>query len=228
MIQDVSGKDYAINLFTNTLYVNKIDNIFRFDPNRVKIDLYNYKICKNIYSLRVILNMEYEKYNYKVDCYDMIAEKIVNEDLIKQSFEDIVKALEEENKDIYRLETPIKDLAYKKYPFLKEAIKKLGFDGIAKSNYNITNIKNKLICRLDESEDNKIFKLLNNKIDTGDFVRSSKVKSILEAIYKDLNIKKVAKSTDLTRWYEVESSSKRIDGVKVKGYIINRPKIIFK
>jgi hypothetical protein len=81
---------------------------------------------------------------------------------------------------------------------------------------------------LDESEDNKIFKLLNNKIDTGDFVRSSKVKSILEAIYKDLNIKKVAKSTDLTRWYEVESSSKRIDGVKVKGYIINRPKIIFK
>lgn len=232
MIKDISGKSYADKISTNALYVRKEGNIFSFDPNMVKIDLYNFKICRNLYSLRVNLKNEYEKYNFMVEEYDHLAESIIISNTTSQSFEEVVKAVENESKDIYRLHTPIKDAAFLKYPFLEEAITKLGFEEIAKCNYIITNVKAKLIKTLDSTEDVKVIMALKNRLSfiSGDFIEGKKIKDTFQKIYSDLEISKKAKSTDLLRYYDVKDNketSKWINGKKVKGYIILRAKTIF-
>ncbi len=232
MINDISGKSYASKISTNELYVRKEGNVFQFDPNKVKIDLYNFKICRNIYSLRVNLNAEYKKYNFEVDSFDYLAEELRDINIMAQSFKDIVEALQEENTVIYKLDRPVRDLAYKKYPFLEDAINKIGFKGIEDAKYNITNIKNKLIGMLDKSEDNKVVLALKNvkAIKTGDFIETAKVKDILDKVYKELGINKTAKGTDILNYYDVEKGkeiSKRIDGAVKKGYLIYRMKVLF-
>ena len=232
MISDISGKSYADKISTNELYVRKEGNIFLFDPNKVKIDLYNFKICRNIYSLRVNLNAEYKKYNFEVDNFDFISEEIRSINVMAQSFKDIVEELKEEDKEIYRLDRPVKELAFKKYPFLEEAINKIGFKGIEDLKYNITNIKIKLIGKLDKSEDNKIMLSLKgaSAIKVGEFIESSKAKALFQKIYRELGITKVAKGTDILNYYDVKDSkeiTKKIDGKATKGYLIYRMKIIF-
>lgn len=232
MISDISGKSYADKISTNELYVRKEGNIFRFDPNKVKIDLYNFKICRNIYSLRVNLNAEYKKYNFEVDNFDFISEEVRSINVMAQSFKEIIEELKEEDKEVYRLDRPVRELAFKKYPFLEEAINKIGFKGIEDLKYNITNIKIKLIGKLDKSEDNKITLSLKgtSAIKVGEFIESSKAKALFQKIYRELGITKVAKGTDILNYYDVKDNkeiTKKIDGKATKGYLIYRMKILF-
>ncbi|WP_446786061.1 hypothetical protein [Macellibacteroides fermentans] len=232
MISDISGKSYADKISTNELYVRKEGKNFIFDPNRVKIDLYNFKICRNIYSLRANLNAEYKKYNFEVDSFDFISEEVRNINVMAQSFKEIVEELKEEEQEIYRLDRPVRDLAFKKYPFLEEAINKIGFKGIEELKYNITNIKIKLIGKLDKSEDNKIMLSLKgaSAIKVGEFIESSKVKALFQKIYRELGITKVAKGTDILNYYDVKDNkeiTKKIDGKATKGYLIYRMKVVF-
>lgn len=232
MISDISGKSYADKISTNELYVRKEGKNFIFDPNRVKIDLYNFKICRNIYSLRANLNAEYKKYNFEVDSFDFISEEVRNINVMAQSFKEIVEELKEEEQEIYRLDRPVRDLAFKKYPFLEEAINKIGFKGIEELKYNITNIKIKLIGKLDKSEDNKVMLSLKGSplLKVGEFIESSKVKALFQKIYRELGITKVAKGTDILNYYDVKDNkemTKKIDGKATKGYLIYRMKVVF-
>jgi hypothetical protein len=234
MIADISGKSYASKISVNSLYVRKEGNVFTFDPNMVKIDLYNFKICRNIYSLRVNLNREYERYNFEVKHLDAttstMMEEVMKENIDKVSFQDIVEAVRNETEKYkFAINYPIRDLAFKKYPFLQEAITKIGFEGIEDCNYIITNIKAKLINKLDKSEENKIILALKNRLqfNNGDFIKTSDLKVKFNEVYSDLGITKKAKGSDITSYYEVKETVKKINGKSEKGYIIIRSKIIF-
>lgn len=218
----------------NGFYLQKEGTNLIFDPNKVKIDLYNFKICRNIYSLRVNLNREYEKYNYIVEHYDYLAEDIMEMSKTTKSFKEYVLDVQEEMDKIkdykYYLESGIIKEAYEKYPFLERAIEVLGFEEIEQSNYIVTNIKEKLIRKSDIGLEAKILKLLDEKFKpvSGDFVKAADVKAIFNNIYRILNIKKTAKATDITKYYDVKETSKRIDGSVFKGYIIYKRKMIIK
>ena len=98
--------------------------------------------------------------------------------------------------------------------------------------YNITNIKIKLIGKLDKSEDNKIMLSLKgtSAIKAGEFIQSSKAKALFQKIYRELGITKVAKGTDILNYYDVKDNkeiTKKIDGKATKGYIIYRMKVAF-
>ena len=213
----------------NEDYLVKVNGQFRFDPNKVKIDLFNYKITRGLYSLRVNMVDEYIKNGYDVENFDHRAEKLMSLDVIQSNFEDVVKQVEKELSNTYRLATPISDAAFKKYPFLKEAIDKLGFEEIKKSNYVITNLKNKLVVKSDSGNENKIFKILKNKLNVcdGDFIASNLLKKYFSDIYKSLKIAKTGKASDITSYYEVKPSTRRQNGKAVRGYLLIRPKIKF-
>ena len=58
----------------------------------------------------------------------------------------------------------------------------------------------------------------------GEFYQASNVKIELQKVYNDKKLDRKAKATDLYEFFEVNSCSKRIDNVKVKGFEIIRVK----
>lgn len=217
----------------NEMYIDKVGNNFIFDSNLVKIDLYNFKITKCLYKLRVNIKDEYTKNGFTVSEYTHDALEITRMDIVDTlNFKETVEEVEKEANELQLFtfsNKPIYDSACIKYPFLMDAINKLGFDGIAQCGYIITNIKAKLISKSDSGLENKVFKLLKNKlnISNGDFVSSSKVKDILKDIYKELNINKTAKGTDINNYFEVKAGSKNINKKTTTGFTIISNKIIF-
>lgn len=231
LIKAISGKPFADKIDVNELYVQKNGNEFTFDANMVKIDLYHFKISRNIYSLRANLLAEYQKYGFKAESFNHIAQDIIVTDRSGTSFEVIVEEVAKEAEQVFNLYYPIREMAFNKYPFLEEAISTLGFDGIRDSRYVITNIKSKLIGATDSTIENKIFKDIKNRlpIKNGDFIAGNKIKSAFNQIYVGLGLKKKAKATDIMNYYEVlndKELSRRIDGKPTKGYVILRAKIL--
>jgi len=217
----------GIKEVANEYYVDKVEDYFIFDPNLVRIDLFNFKVTKCLYKLRINVQEEYLQYGFKVVPYEYnVANEVRNLDDIGESFEETVKAIE----PIYD-STDIADIqmvkgALSKYPFLLEAIEKLGFSGIEKEKYNLTNIKRKLIAVGSDRDKEKIRKLLKSyyEVEVGVFISAKRVKEILNSIYRELNIKKVAKGSDLQEFYELQDKSKRVQGVVTQGYIPIRVK----
>lgn len=222
-----------IKMVANEAYIDKINNDFVFDPNLVKIDLYNFKITKCLYRLRVNIKDEYQKNGFKVSEYEHSALEITRMDTVDDlNFKETVEAVEQELGECGQFSFTrrvVLEAASLKYPFLNDAISILGFDGIRDCGYVITNVKAKLISNSDKGVEHKIYSLLKNKraLSTGDFIEASKLKEYFKAIYSELGIKKSAKGTDINTYFEVKESVKTIKGKSVKGYIIVRSKVIF-
>lgn len=235
-IKNNEGEDYLAKFknkdtIFNDLYMRKDGNGIVFDVNKLKMDLYQFKITRNIYSLRVNLHNEYKKHGFEVENFDI---DLTYEQLNEMSkgetigFKDIVEKLESEYAE-YKLQTEFETEAYAKYPFLQEAIRVLGFEGIKQSKYKISNIKDKLIVRSDSGMETKIIKALNNRFKpvNGDFYPTSKIKTIFQSIYDVLGIPKTGKGTDIKKYYDVKETRTRIDGKLTRGFIILGRKIIY-
>lgn len=222
-----------IKTVSNEAYIDKIGDVFIFDPNLVKIDLYNFKVTKCLYRLRVNIKSEYIKNGFSVAEFNHDALPITRMDTVDDlNFRETVLAIEEELKELgmYSLATRfILDAASTKYKFLPDAINKLGFEGIADCGYVITNVKARLIANSDKGVETKIFNLLRNKINltTGDFIETAKLKETFGRIYSDLGLAKTGKGTDINSYYDVKETKKTIKGKSVKGYTIIRSKMLF-
>lgn len=222
-----------IKMVANEAYVDKIGNDFIFDPNLVKIDLYNFKITKCLYKLRVNVKDEYLKNGFTVEEFEHSALEITRMDTVDDlNFKETVEAVEKELEEygLYNFGRKIiLDAACMKYPFLADAINNLGFDAIRECGYVITNVKAKLIACSDKGAENKVYSMFKNKkaLSTGDFIATASVKESLKSIYAELGITKTAKGTDINNYFETKESVKTIKGKSVKGYIIIRSRVIF-
>lgn len=229
-ISDVSGKDYADNIETNVLYAQKNGNIFSFDENKVRIDLYNYKVTRSMYSLRVNLEAEYEKYGYAHKLITAMTNRIVERDLQRATFKDVVLAVKDEQKVMFRLNSPMTEVAFKKYSYLEEAIKLLGFEGIEKLNYSVRDVKRAVIKDSDSGQENKILSMLRTKfkLSSGEFIKSAELKAEFSRIYKELGIEKTPKGTDINNYFETKKHSMRDKKTRqtVSGFLLVAPKII--
>ena len=97
----------ALKEFSSDAYIQKDNNLFIYDPNLAKIDLYNYKVVNGLYKCRVNLENEYEKYNFNVKQFKDNAINVnVDNNII--TFKDIIKQIQETNE--------ITDFAKKRYP----------------------------------------------------------------------------------------------------------------
>ena len=202
----------------NNAYLSKVDNKYIVDYNLVNLDRYNFKITKELYKLRVNVTKEYESNGYSV------TEGVHDTYLtgVYKTFKDTMIEIEANKNDFELI-----NLANEKWPFLIDAIKKLGYVGIRKKNYNVTNIKNALIAKSDIELSNKIFYMLKNElaIDNGDFIESSKLKKTFAEIYKKLEIFKAPKGSDISNYYESRPQNKTINKKTYSGYIVTRPKL---
>lgn len=208
MKKDVTGDNYLMM---------KEDNIF-FDENLVKIDLYNFKVTKSLYTIRVNLTEEYQKYGFEVEESISELDKIVRVNP-KPNFKDTVIELQKGDDD-FRLQ------AFKKYPYLSEAIEKIGYDGIEELKYSITNIKRKLITLSKLDDFYKIGKELELVIVEGQFYEPNTLKKILYTIHNKYNSKAKITAKDIDTYYISKYDSKRKGDKVIKGFTIIKKKII--
>lgn len=200
---------------SDNAYINTREGRFIFDPNLIKIDLYNFKVCQHLYSLRVNLNDEYIKNGYDfTTSYDK-SKPIARMDKIASSFKDTVILLEKNPDD-----EELKYAAFIKYPFLEEAIEKLGFKKIKAEQYVIKNIKIKLLFKKDDNINNKIaeFLLQETNLKSSDFITLDELKPIIQNCYNIFNINETATATDIEKYFNCSKKSKRINRKLCKGY----------
>lgn len=214
--------------FTADAYIKlDWDDVFEFDPNMAKIDMFNYKVSRGLYSARANLSKEYinKGFDKVVDQSD----NSIKIDLNKTSytFKDIIKEVREEYETTYKLTTPILNDALIKYPWLLDAINKLGFEKMATLNYRVSKIKDELLKVSDKTINNKIAIKLNKDISLGMWYSNKEIKNMLINAFKIANINNTPKATDIDKFYEVKRSNRRIDGKQVDGYVILGKKYIF-
>ena len=199
-------------------YVAKREDMFLFDENLVKIDLYNYKITKHLYRLRINLTKEYQKIGYKVNNeIPTNYKKLVKEKFqISNYFKEVVLECKESDDEDYIL------WATTKYNFLPDAIKYLGYERIETMEYNIQRIKKALLPYSHKSVNAKVKILLEQRkeIYQGGFITNENLKQIFADIYKELEINKTPKSSDIKEYYQVKNHKKWIKNKYHNGIVI--------
>ena len=198
------------------------DNKFHFDPNRPKIDLFNFKVS-HIYNSNVTVSEEYGHYGINTESS---TDRLTLKSLGINTGPGIDKSFKEVVLDLRNSTTLIRNLKMREakvvYPFLPDAISKLGFERIESLKYSQRAIQDELNLISDHSIDFKICRRLGYS--TGDFISNAKIKSDLEKAYKSLRLNRTAKAVDISKFYEVRKSKKRINGELKEGYVILSPK----
>lgn len=107
----------------------------------------------------------------------------------------------------------------KVYPIISEAYNVLGFKAIKALKFRQEDIKNELLkVNKLKTVDFKIANLLNYRV--GQWISREEVKESLQKIYADFGIYTNAKATDLLNYYDVKESSKRVENIHTRGYVI--------
>lgn len=214
-------------------YITKVDDTFVFDPNRLKLDIYNFKITHHMYSLNVNVVEAYKKNGYEVTSIeDKTSDKLLKNEKARTSFKEALEEyLELTNKvgmNFSFTDDERKALIRHKYPFIDEAINKLGIDMIESLQYKVCNIKQMLLL-VDTKMSNKakMAKLLltTNWFKVGNFISSAFLKSEFQDMYLHLDMNIKYSKSDVLEFCELKDVIKKIDGKTVRGHIITYIKV---
>ena len=207
---------------------------FIFDPNRMKLDIYNFKVLNHTYSLQVNLSDEYNKAGLAIDCdKDKTSDKLLKNESTRTTFKEAIQEYDtiiqrKANMTFCLSDNERLALLKKKYRYISDAYELLGMEQIRELNYHTSHIQRLLIAISDKMDNKaKVAKLLLTipAFKEGEFIPSTKIKECLQTIYNNLEIKRKATIDDFKYFAVIEDSRKRIDGKQVRGYIIKYIKI---
>lgn len=215
---------------TYAYVVKEEDGTLSFDPNRMKLDIYNYKCLHHIYSLNVNMNEEYIKAGMiAINSTDKTSDKLLKNENTRTTFKDAVIEYDEIMSNIFSLnkEERLK-LLRAKYPYIDDAYKKIGMEQLAEMKYVVTNIKRVLVTMSDKLDNKgKVAKLLKTVkgFSEGAFITGKEIKEVLGNIYDTVGIKSKPSIDDFRDFAVLEDKVKKIDGKSKRGYIIQYIKI---
>lgn len=212
----------------NEAYIIKTGDSYILNDMLIKLELFNYNINQQIYKNGISLASNYYKNGVEV-CgnSDRIEEQETLKRMTKKlGFKEAFLQYSEIKDNPYSLE----DVNYliSVQPLIVTAYDVLGTEKVRRLNY----VKDKIetaILNIDKikSLENKIAILLKKDLSFG-FYSSAKLKSLLQNIYSELGYKEEkAVSSHIERYYDCKATNKYIEGNKVRGYEIYRPKFVF-
>lgn len=218
------------------VYVYKEDDVFKFDPNLMKLDIFNFKCLHHSYSLSVNLFQEYSKNGFNaVSTKDNTSDKLLKNEKSRTTFKDAIKEYDEIMKrregakfSLNFVDDERLKLLRDKYYFIEDAYNKIGMEEIERMNYKVSNIKRMLIASNDKlSEIGKVAKLLKtvDGFSEGSFVTGKAIKEVLGSIYESIGITSKPSIEDFRQFATIAEKVKKIDGKSKKGYIIQYIKI---
>ena len=201
----------------------------------MKLDIFNYKCLHHTYSLSVNISNEYIKAGMNVvTSTDNTSDKLLRNERTRTTFKD---AVIEYDSIMKRKAEPFNysltdderiKLLTSKYPYIEDAYKVLGMDKIAEMKYKTSNIQQLLIKESPKLDNRaKVAKLLKTAkgFVEGAFITGADIKRVLGEIYQTIGMNIKPSIDDFREFEVIDTKQKRIDGKKVKGYIIQYIKI---
>lgn len=199
------------------LKYDKKNDEFIVNDMASKVVLYNYRLMNSIYCSQKDLVAEYERagiLHSKVE-WVQLDDNFIKPVCKKPTFLETFILYADMK---YCLDIEAKQGIEKEYPFIRDALCKLGVEQVKKLRsmkavkVALEALKKENICT-----DSDIGQQLKTLLTVGTFMPSKELK----AIAQQLGMKK---PTDLKEWVELESGTQRIEGEPTRGYWINRMK----
>lgn len=211
------AKQQQVKEVKDSLYIRYNNGRFEVNDRAVNYSLYEYKLMHQIYQSKENVADAYihAGFNYG----NIQWEKLPNKEIgklgkriafaeIAQRYYDLQYSFDNGRAEIER-----------QYPFIREAFQLLGFQNIrklrSKKAVEEALLQAKLAKKPSRSE---MFKLLSQKIEIGKFYLTAELQAICEQFH-------LSKIKELREWYNIESGTKRINGIPRSGYYINSIKI---
>lgn len=191
------------------------------DINLLNRDLFTFYLVHCVYNDTKVLNSKCEEAGFTVD-----GTKVFFEGTIKKhrlTFAECCQVLREipSLTILSATQQALIDTINYRYPFLRDAISKLGWERIASLSYCIKSIKAELIASENGTDAGyKVFRILRNEFTVGEFVSLKDAKKLLQSAYFKVGLSRTAKASDLENYFEVQPICKRIDGKPIQGYTV--------
>lgn len=189
-----------------TAYVKYENGKYVFDENKMKIDLFNFKLLHGDYKAAINVNRNYQKAGVEVEAHKL--ERVQMQDVQIDNFLDRCKALEKAvNENGAKKITELSEYwsLIRIYPFMQEAIEILGLEEIRRLKYIQKKIKAAVLLAKNKDDiERGIKEALEAKIVDGKSYKKAKIKEILQGIYNDLKLDRKAKAKDIETWYIVK------------------------
>lgn len=245
--KEIAETEATVNLFNNAdelaknhlrrVTLNRINDFYMsYDANTdtfsvndllPKLELYNYHLNQVIYNKGLSLVKAYNQNGILTT--DVFYERIddtMSKAGKKISFKDAFLRYAELVHNMV-MTTEVDTLA-EIQPLIVPAYHRLGIDKVKKLRYVKSAVEDALnSLDADKNKDTKIAMILSKKVSIG-FNKSADLKNLITEAYKTVGCTDKVKASSIDRWFECDPTSKRIDGKVSKGYIIYRPKMIFK
>lgn len=186
----------------DNFYFRNDNNKLVFDANKIKVDLFNYKVVNGTYKTIVNVVKAYREAGAEVSSQ---VKTFVEMDSPKlKNFKELVKDLEKvECVDITM--TPEYKTLIAFYPYMKEAIRLLGLKEIKRLEYVQKRIKDAMIlAKKGDNVDAIIISKIANKIRVGVSYTNTEIKQILQEAYNLAGLDKTAKGKDIEQWYSIK------------------------
>lgn len=217
------------------VYKDEETGIFEFDPNLMKLDIFNYKCLHHTYSLSANISNEYTKAGMNVvTSIDNTSDKLLKNNRTRTTFKD---AVIEYDSIMKRKAEPFNysltdderiKLLTAKYPYIDDAYKTLGMAKLAEMKYKTSNIQQLLIKESPKLDNKaKVAKLLKTAkgFVEGAFITGADIKRVLGDIYKTIGMNVKPSIDDFRDFAVIDTKQKKIEGKNVRGYIIQYIKI---
>ncbi|WP_185153899.1 hypothetical protein [Dysgonomonas sp. 520] len=217
---------------SNSCYITYDKDADKFIVNDmlVKHELYYYRIHNIIYKDGISLNAAYKDNNIQASKieWEKIDEDVICSLMKKPTFQEVFNRYIELKDNVFLINnTEIVEIE-KKYPFIKDALNKLGVDTIKSMKYIQKDIKAKLLSMNQEKKcDDKIFLYLKDEFSYGVFVKRDKILKHLNQASTALSVEADIKIKDLKKWFDFDAVRQRNGKDVIYGYIFKAPKIIY-
>ncbi|WP_243350066.1 hypothetical protein [Parabacteroides sp. FAFU027] len=214
----------------NEMYMsyNRTEDKFVVNDILPKLELYNYKVNQIIYSSGIALSKAYNENGAMTTNvnWETITTTLDKNATAKLSFKDaFIRFAELQNTYTFSNEA---DQISSIQPLVSPAYHKLGIEKVRSLRYVKKEIEDCLkSLDVTKNVDSKIAAILSTRISTG-FKSNKDLKTIIQDAYNKVGVKQTAKATDISKWFDCEDGSKRIDNKKVNGYNVYRCRTIFK
>ena len=215
---DIFNDDYIVKDENGKYYLN---------DTLIKLELFNYSINQEIYKNGISITKAYN--NNNVEVFEAPEDDTIKNELTKVGTKITFKEAFLKYAEIKGNKFDMTDTSYleKVQPLIVKAYAELGEKTVRELKYIKKNVEAALLnIDKSKSENNKVAQLLKDEIRTG-FITIRDINNIFSRIYNRLDITNTVKATNIEKYYECKQTSRRIDGVKVKGYDIYRSKFTF-
>lgn len=225
---DDKAKRAAEKMLNRDYIMMDEDGKYFINDMLIKLDLYTYKLEQSIYKngISIMKNYNINGIVTTTPEYDRL-DGTISTKAKKISFKDAFLRYVELQSSRFTLTNEEADYLVLVQPLIVDAYYKLGADRVRNLRYVKKAVEDALVnLDADKSNENKIAKLLQSRIEIG-FNSTADLQAAIASAYTTVGVERKVKASDIEKYFDAKSCTKRLDGKVTRGYEVYRSKIIF-